>query len=362
MFQKENHILNEIRGLMLTKISLLDRYISLLRNEMKLSVESAVQVVVALICIKYWLEKLCHGRNMTQIAEIEEAMRQYANSEVGLSAGAQDSAVPVPAIYVKYFLDELSSLNFGNIDAADIGFFMDAFLMRYFKGDLERLRVPIPIQNFLIGCLAPQKGETVFDPCCGVGDLLIGSMRYASSRLMVTGIDSSRIASRIFQIRMALEYGADVSLNQPLRDNSSKSFDVAMCWPTMGRKLPPIGIELGLPQKIAQMSEIHALFHCLVDTKPGGRIGVILPDVLIESESFQLFRQWVEARADLVFSYAFNREQMHFSFPSCCVNGLIFVKKGMRSHIGSDLAMAADEPIETAIAAFHEFRKDMKFW
>ena len=99
-----------------------------------------------------------------------------------------------------------------------------------------------------------------------------------------------------------------------------------------------------------------------MDTKPGGRMGVILPDVLIESESFGTFRQWFETQADLVFSYGFNRGQINFSFPSSRVSGLIFVKKDIGSHIGVNLAMAADEPMESAVAAFDAFRKDMKFW
>ena len=362
MFRAEDNFSDEIRQLILTKIPQLDNYVSLLRNAMKLSVESAVQGIVALIGLKYWLEKRCQVRNIKQIAELEEAMRQYANSDLGVSAGARDGAMQASAIFVRNFLDELSDLNFGTITAADAGFFMDALLKRYFKGDLERLRVPIPIQNFLIGCLAPQKGETVVDPCCGVGDLLIGSMRYAGARLMAAGIDYSRIASRIFLTRIALEYGEDESLGLPHSNNNFPTFDIAMCWPTMGRKLPPIDIGLGIQPKIAQMSEIQALLHCLMGTKPGGRMGVILPDVLIESESFGVFRQWFETQADLVFSYTFNRGQMNFSFPSSRVSGLIFVKKDIGSHIGVDLAMAADEPMETALAAFDAFRKDMKFW
>ena len=362
MVQEDYNRSNKIRQLILTKIAQLDNYVSLLRNALKLSVESAVQGIVALIGLKYWLEKQCQTRSIKRTAELEEAMSQYVNSDLGVSTGAREGAMPASAIFVRNFLDELRALDFGVITAADIGFFMDAFLMRYFKGDLERLRVPIPIQDFLIGCLAPQKGETVIDPCCGVGDLLIGAMRYAGARLMAAGIESSGIASRMFLTRVALEYGSGESSGLPLKNNGLPPFDIAMCWPTMWRKLPPIDIKLGMPQKIAQMSEIQALVHCLVDTKPGGRIGVILPDVLIESESFGVFSQWFETQADLVFSYAFNRGQMNFSFPSGCVSGLIFIKKDRGAHIGEDVAMAADEPIEAAIAAFDAFRKDRKVW
>ena len=369
---RQNDVLDNKYRLIQSEILGLEQFLRSLRNEMNLSVETAIQIVMVLIGLKYWLEKRSSANgisdNVMEGAEIEKLLLQYINSDIGISVGANECIMDVPVIFVRKFLDTFDDFNLAHMNAADRGLLVDRFLKRCFCGDLERLRVPLPIQDFLIGCLSPQKGETIFDPCCGVGDLLIGSMRYVNSRLTVAGIEASRIASRTFMLRQTIEYANDesVGLVVPAKitpgSMTGHFYDIAMCYPTMGRRLLRIDNPKEVPDKISNMSEIQALMHCVVATRAGGRIGIMLPDVLIESEAFDGFRKWMELRADLVFSYAFDRRLLSFSFPSASVSGLIFVKRDAYRNSIPEIAMAAEEPVDSAVASFKAFRADRQIW
>ena len=369
---REINTIMQSRQLILSLLPRFDSFVFGLRNAMKLSVESTIQAVMAIIGFKYWVETnhCVNGRsqNIANSIDIDGLMVKYSNSYLGMALGIGEGGIAVPVEYAKKFLEIFVDFNLNMIDVGSKGFLMDTIIQRCLKGDLQRLRVPIPIQNFLIGCLSPQQGETVFDPCCGVGDLLIGAMRHAHSRLKVAGIDASRMASRIFLLRWAIEYGVDGDTglmlpNDAMREvKNERSFDIAICYPTMGRRIPKVTNMIELPGKIAQMSEIQALMHCLDATKPGGRIGIILPDVLIESEHFGAFRKWVEPQAEVVFSYAFDAQRFNFSLPSTSISGLIFIKKQSMKCGRDEIAMAIDEPIDNAVAAFNAFRVNRQIW
>lgn len=360
------------RQLILSLLPRFDSYVVGLRNAMKLSVESTIQSIMAILGFKYWIEtSYCDdGRfqNVADLIDIDGLMVQYSNSYLGMVLGIGEEGIAVPVEFAKKFLESFADLNLNKIDVESKGFLIDTLIQRCLKGALQRLRVPIPLQNFLIGCLSPQKGETVFDPCCGVGDLLIGAMRHAHSRLTVAGIDASRMASKIFLLRSVIEYGVGGATELMLPNDImgkvkyERSFDIAICYPTMGRRLPKMVSMIELPGKIAQMSEIQALMHCLNATKAGGRIGIILPDVLIESDSFGVFREWVEPQAELIFSYAFDAQRFNFSLPPTSVSGLIFVKRQSLKCSRDEIAMAVDEPIDNAVAAFNAFRASRQIW
>lgn len=375
---QQNNELDNRHRLIQSKILGLEHFLRSLRNDMNLSVETAIQIVMVFIGLKYWLETQSSANaildNTRGEAELEKLVLQYINSDIGISLDANECIMDVSVIFVRKFLDKFDDFNFALMNASDRGLLVDGFVKKCFCGDLERLRVPMPIQDFLVGCLSPQKGERIFDPCCGVGDLLIRSMRYANSRLTVAGIDASRIASRTFMLRATIEYANDDAAGLflpatittgPRAMTGSRVmhlYDIAMCYPTMGRRLPIIDNPKGVPNKISNMSEIQALMHCVMATKAGGRIGIILPDVLIESEAFGGFRKWMEQQADLVLSYAFDRRLLNFSFPSASVSGLIFVKRDAYRNSIPEIAMAAEEPVDSAVASFNAFRADRQIW
>ena len=370
--KKELNVIMQSRQLILSLLPRFDSFVVGLRNALKLSVESTIQSVMAILGFKYWIETTyCDDGRFQYVAttiDIDRLMAQYSNSYLGMVLGIGEEGIAVPVEFAKKFLETFADFNLNMIDVWSKGFLIDTIIQRYLKGELQRLRAPIPIQNFLIGCLSPQKGETVFDPCCGVGDLLIGAMRHAHSRLMASGIDASRMASRIFLLRSAIEYGVDGTTGLMLPNDIigqvkyERSFDIAICYPTMGRRLPKTANTIALPSKIAQMSEIQALLHCLNATKTDGRIGIILPDVLIESDYFGVFREWMEPQAELVFSYAFDAQRFNFSSPPTSVSGLIFVKRQGMKCGRDEIAMAVDEPIDDAVAAFNAFRVNRQIW
>lgn len=192
----------------------------------------------------------------------------------------------------------------GDPDSTD-----DSFISAVYANLLSRLHpfgkvatgyyTPDAVVNFMVAALAPKVGETVYDPACGTGNLLVAAYEHlkvevtcpADELLIQRNIAGREIESlqlRLCYMQMLLKGMGNSVISyydpsKPFEDGAAQ-FDIILTNPPFGKnKLPPPR-ERGMeqPGQLEDRSLEHAMRK--LRRREGARCGVIV------SEGF-LFRE-----------------------------------------------------------------------
>jgi type I restriction enzyme M protein len=204
---------------------------------------------------------------------------------------------------------------------------VQTFYMKFakdlYKWDLAQYFTPTTVTDFIIDVLNPQFGEHIADPACGSADFLVAAFRigrhfsktYADC---VWGVDNSANAVQISVLNMLLngDGKTNIKKDDSLENikNYAQKYDILVCNPPFGAKILEkrksvlknfdLGFEWtnknGVSQrtdKLLDGQETGLLFVevCVKQCKPGGRIGIILPNGYLgnRSNKFHYFREWL---------------------------------------------------------------------
>jgi type I restriction enzyme M protein len=218
---------------------------------------------------------------------------------------------------------------------------IQTFYMKFakdlYKWDLAQYFTPTTVTDFIVDVLNPQFGEHVCDPACGSADFLIAAFRigrkynpgYADS---VWGIDNSANAVQISVLNMLLNGDGKTNIKKDdslLNVNKYQDkYDILVCNPPFGTKIIEKrtevlrNFELGREMHIkdgnlivsdnaVMVQESGLLFVevCVKQVKPGGRIGIILPNGYLGNRSprYRMFREWLFRRSRVVGIVSFPR-------------------------------------------------------
>lgn len=273
------------------------------------------------------------------------------------------------------------SLKDTDIDAKGRAF--EKFLKLTFKGELGQYFTPLEIKDFMVEMVGPDEGDFVVDPACGSGGFLLGCMkhvrdkvkqRYAGDEMAVTKADwdfshkhvwGADINDRIARVAMlGMILNEDGSSNIECHDSfsdfasfqrddmfSPNRFSILLTNPPFGGDVfePKIlaNFELcakGNKKRKTQKTEILMLERCLELLKPGGRMGIVLPDGILTNSSLAYVREFVEERATLTAVISL---PSHAFKPSADVGvkaSLVFLRK--KQYLGQEVG---DYPIFMAM-------------
>lgn len=200
------------------------------------------------------------------------------------------------------------------------------FVYRNQRGDRGEFFTPHPVVTLAVRMMRPQPGETVMDPACGSGGFLIEVVRQLREsgledvrryvRDSLRGLEFNPDVARAAGVRLALEGGTgdEISCSDSLRsaERLHSSCDVVLTNPPFGSKgkiTDPrllAGYSLGhrwaregsrwaetdeiLP---GQTPEVLFLELCVLMLRPGGRLGIVLPEGLLQNISNGYVRDWI---------------------------------------------------------------------
>lgn len=340
-----------------------------IRETLKISIEAALDEVIKFLAFKFWAESTqLDGHVLTsrsfQGNVLDGACRSFMDCEYGRRLGLQGTRMRMPMSLLERLINEFAAINFAQMKASDLSRLLDAFLDSGLMGELGLLRVHPSVRELMIGCLEPRQGESVFDPSCGIGDLLIAAIESGGADVSVFGLEGSVMAKRALTLRLLFRGGCvkgGTLFNPDEEDMDKGLYDLAVSVPTFGRKIGAVRNISGC-ESICSMSEVQAIIRALEVLRPGGRLAVLVPDVLLESEAFVHFRRWCESMAELVFSYAFDAGMRGHSYPAASVSALILRKSGGDDSSLMECAMAEGLPVPKAVSAFQEFRRVRNLW
>ncbi len=184
---------------------------------------------------------------------------------------------------------------------------------------------PEAVVAFMVEAANPKVNELMMDPFCGSGRFLSGCLRHVravvgpESRVLhefafgkLHGIEKSERMVRVAMTDMRLQGDghSNVRCTDALLDFANYP-DLAPGTVDLVLTNPPFGSLLG-PEALAQLGrfdlarsggssplEIIGLERCLQFLRPGGRLGIVVPEGLLGDRSKEQVREWIRRAAKL---------------------------------------------------------------
>lgn len=201
-----------------------------------------------------------------------------------------------------------------------------------YKADLAQYFTPYEVLDFIVKVVNPRFGDLAKDPACGTADFLVAAKRVAEERhgadisSQLYGVDASEMAVNLSVFNMILngDGRSNITLGDSLKDIGAHqaAYTVTFCNPPFGTKIVErrhdvlkafdLGHEDADPTKaVLKAQETGLLFVevCVRSVKPGGRIGIILPNGYLGNRSpkYKRFRHWLLERCRIAAIVGFPR-------------------------------------------------------
>ena len=326
-----------------------------------------------------------------------------------------------PTIYTVAEILQGVSLAMTDLDVKGEGY--EHFLGSVFRGAMGQYFTPRPIVSFMVNFMEPTINDFVIDPACGSGGFLIYALekvrkdlydkldeKDASDRWkefalkQVYGIEINSQLARVSMMNMIIHKDGSTNIEngdaldnldtwkrQEIREYYGKKFTLLLTNPPFGadvkeREKPYLAnYELGgkIKKRNRQNTEILFIERCLDFLKPGGRMGIVLPDGILTNSSLQYVRDFITERAQILGVVSL--PQIAFRKPSSKGSGdtgsgvkasLLFLRKkkegealpkgypifmSIAEHIGYDATGRPDkDEFPDILKAWQEFRKTNK--
>ena len=240
----------------------------------------------------------------------------------------------------------MNALDFSVMDAASdpIGDAFETFVGSESKSKAGQFFTPRSITSLLVTALDPKPGETVLDPACGAGGFLTSVCAHlvqkglSKSELALEvshnfyGIDKDLYLAKLARADVALltgghprvicgdsiamtngnggvlkhlpKEGVDVLLTNPpfgvhivaANQEVLQTFKLAKKWiidKITGRLAPSTEVQKNVPPQVLFVE------RCLSLLKPGGRLGVVVPESLLSNKSYRHVVEYLTTQADL---------------------------------------------------------------
>jgi type I restriction enzyme M protein len=243
-----------------------------------------------------------------------------------------------PIIYAVAEILQGISLARTDLDVKGEGY--EHFLGGVFRGAMGQYFTPRPIVSFMINFLEPNIDDFVIDPACGSGGFLIYTLERMRKELyakldekdaayrwqdfalkQVYGIEINSQLARVSMMNMIIHEDGHTNIEnndaldnpdtwkrQKIREYFGKKFTLLLTNPPFGASVKEKGksylakYELGgkIKKRNRQNTEILFIERCLDFLRPGGRIGIVLPDGILTNSSLQYVRDFIDERAQIL--------------------------------------------------------------
>lgn len=225
-----------------------------------------------------------------------------------------------------------------------IGDAFEVFVGSESRGRNGQFFTPRPVTELLVRALNPKPGELVIDPACGAGGFLTSVAQYYKSAGLPLnelgkvvsetfyGIDKDEYLTRLAKLHVSLLsdghpqiiFGDSVSLEYPdgssMKDLPGKGFDVLLTNPPFGAHIvaarPDVLARFALARKwkrdhvsgrwmptpiIQSQVPPQVLFveRCLELLRPGGRMGIVLPESVLSNKSYRHVMEYLLEKSDV---------------------------------------------------------------
>jgi type I restriction enzyme M protein len=178
----------------------------------------------------------------------------------------------------------------------------------------SKFKTPPQIAGLMVALAAPAKGESIYDPCFGAGELLTSAIDFAMQSseqgkawfnqavLQVSGIELNESAYIVGLTRLVLagcddpqlEYGNSLERSVPTNP-SQEGFNVVVANPPWGWTTK-LGVRYDLEHYPVMTKDSTGLFiqHALSSLRPNGRAVIAVPQgILFRRGAERRLREWL---------------------------------------------------------------------
>lgn len=230
------------------------------------------------------------------------------------------------------------------------------FLSDTFTGGLGEYFTPRNIVEFMVEAVSPKIGEKIIDPFCGTGGFLIYAFDLVSEKIRLQDFADDEKRKWQHQLSSASLYGTDwkdrtaqaCKMNMIVHGDGNTGihqhnglldvphvvmedmFDLCFTNPPFGAVETNDKIlnafDLGRGRS-AQKREVLAIERCLRLVKPGkGIVAIILPDGILNNDSFAYVREFIHQKAQLLAVIGLNKETFE-GYNAGAKTSILFLKR-----------------------------------
>ena len=168
---------------------------------------------------------------------------------------------------------------------------------------------PRPIVRFMVKVVDPEIGESVFDPFCGSGGFLVEAYRHMYEKAKSVG-DLKKLEESFYGQELKPQAYLIASMNTLLHGvnaklvktdtfsedlhNVGEFYKVILTNPPFGGKIKESNLQNLIVR--TRSTELAALQYVMKKVRPGGRVGIVLPDGVLSNVT----KAYVKVRKELL--------------------------------------------------------------
>ena len=237
-----------------------------------------------------------------------------------------------------FSVKKLQDIDFKNSETDENGLAFQKFISRYAREGRGQFFTPDPVISFCTEIIQPKRNEKIIDPACGTGGFLFSAFRYVKKknkdvnlknyiRNNLYGIEINAHISKAAKIKFLIESNnfpkiiCDNALNNlkklELKYDASLNnrFDIVLTNPPFGTQGKITNYELLSDYKLGykwykdrvsnnvlkgQTPEILFIERCIQLLRPGGRLGIVLPNGHLENSSLGYLRAYIKNNTNIL--------------------------------------------------------------
>lgn len=265
-----------------------------------------------------------------RIKDLWEETKQSPTTTTIFSA---DEKITIDDYSLQLIVSSLQEYSLLKTDRDVVGDAFEVFSERQFAGDKGQFFTPRAVVKMVIEMIAPQQNEKIIDPACGSGGFLIAALNYLTQGIddesqkrdiaehCLYGIDKDGDLSKICRAHMSIigdgksniitadslkppSEWDDATRSKLLADGKLRQFDVVITNPPFGSKIKVIQDKVLTQYRLSRNKptppQVLFIERCLEMLKPGGRLGIVLPDGILGNTGDKYIRMLLAEKAQVL--------------------------------------------------------------
>lgn len=212
-----------------------------------------------------------------------------------------------------YIVNELRNVQLDSISADTKGHILQRIIDRSYRESKGQFFTPIPVVNFIVKMIEPQKTELGCDPACGTGGFMFSALEYINNNEKIDNdtlknvyfYDISKSLIKLVAMRMMFEFSncdSNYQVQDSISNEINQKFDYVLTNPPFGTQgkisdskiLKEYNLSMNGKKKLnAQVPDILFVEKVIKILKENGRAAIILPDGDFENPSQEYFRKYL---------------------------------------------------------------------
>lgn len=290
--------------------------------------------------------KLGESRNDTR-KRINQLWEETKKGWTGNPIFDRSEKIEIDNYSLGLIISKLQGYSLLKTDRDVVGDAFQVFSEKQFAGEKGQYFTPREVVKMTVSMVDPKKTHTIIDPACGSGGFLIDAWEHITRNVRdgdakrriaehcLYGIDKEGDLAKICKAHMSIigdgksNIAKEDSLKDPkewgpeaksklLEDGDLRQFDICLTNPPFGKKIKVERHEVlrrydlghkwvckeGVWEKTAETKptppQILFIELCMRLLKPGGKLGIVLPDGLLGNRTDGYIRHWLNKRAQIL--------------------------------------------------------------